>query len=209
MLNVKPPFSIRLIYWISNMGFWVYVGIMAIMLVLMITMLTGYQIPVQKVRLALPIHFEVLEHGNLELASGEYPLSIEATSAQLLFEEVPPPVLQFVVAMVLGVLLMGFGVLWYLKKMATNLYRGQFFEYANIAYLRNIAWFLLGFWAYHLLLMMVRAQYLIPSLTFESIRFDHRFDLNAGLLIFALALWGLCHIFSHGLHLQQEQDLTI
>ena len=54
-----------------------------------------------------------------------------------------------------------------------------------------------------------RSNMSVTKIKIEGVQITHQVDQHAGVLLVALFIWVLAHIFMTGLKLQEEKDLTI
>ena len=104
---------------------------------------------------------------------------------------------------------MFFYLVWVFKKFITNVKNGSTFNIENIKILKKLAYGLVTLWVFTIIYMKIFYYYIGTRVEFENIRISSDTNNYGGLLIVALMIWVLAHIFIKGLELQEEKDLTI
>ena len=79
----------------------------------------------------------------------------------------------------------------------------------NIQHLKNVAYAILGLWIFIIVYMRIMYQSVAKHVEFEHVEILNDFPNFVGLLMVALFIWVLSHIFMTGVKLQEEQNLTV
>lgn len=72
-----------------------------------------------------------------------------------------------------------------------------------------MAYALLGLWLFTIVYMRILYQTIGSKVNFENVVITEDYQNIAGLLMAALFIWILSHIFITGLKLNEEQEITI
>lgn len=209
MKNSKPPLSIRVIYWLTQavFGLTLLSGFAVILFnILVYTPFFGNNL---QLHVQMPVTFDVLERGNLYLSQRTIEVELVEASSKIHFFNTP----LFLARIFGSAVLLAFGFIFYLvfefRKFIANVNNDKIFASSNIELLRNIAYGLLGLWFYGIIYSRVIYHFIGKYVVFEhvSVTGDHR--NFAGLLMLALFMWVLSHVFLVGSRLREEQDLTI
>jgi hypothetical protein len=106
-----------------------------------------------------------------------------------------------------GVLVFAFS--WIFRRFMVNVRNGSTFSTANMKALKHMAYLIASLWALRLVYYKILYYKLVGNLQFEHIKFNNDFDYQFMILIPALFLWVLSHIFTKGAELEQELKLTV
>ena len=115
----------------------------------------------------------------------------------------------FVLRVLFAVTALGLFMTWKFMLFITNIKNGQVFEVSNINNLKHIAYALLTLWFITKLYMEVLYKTMVKFVNFNSIQLGNDVLDNSEMLIGALLLWVLAHVFMKGQELQEEHDQTI
>ena len=107
----------------------------------------------------------------------------------------------------LGVMILAFITLLLFRRFIKKIQPGQPFSTRTLKLLRksSFAFILLAVFS---ILQKIIFEYFV-AIPFKIEMSDQAGVFNYWLLFFAVFMWGLTHVFSNGLNLQQEKDLTI
>ncbi len=209
MQNVKPPLSIRIIYWLTEVAFilTILAGVFVITFnVLVFTSFFGDDL---QLRVEFPVKFNVKETGQMRIPGGEVDVELVEATSRIHFIDTP-----MYIARIFGsAMLIAFGFLGYImfmfRRFIVNVYRSKAFEEANIECLRNIAFGLLGLWLYAVIYSRVVHSLLLGVVSFDQVEVLPEYRNFAGILLMALFMWVLSHVFLVGVRMRKDQELTI
>ena len=209
MKKQKSPLSIRIIYWLTQVGFYLTIltGVFVIAInVLFFTSFFGNDL---QLHVQFPAKFSILEKGTLELGNGQVDVELVEATSKIHFINTP----MYIARWFGSAVLLAYGFMLYMilmfRKFILNIRKNMFFELENIEYLRNIAYGLFGLWVFALVYSRILVKSLANSLRFEHVVMLEDYNNFIGILMLALFLWVLSHVFSVGARLKEEQDLTI
>lgn len=206
-MNQKPT-SIKVIYWMTNVLFWIYsiASIFAIFfaaaLILGLLNKIGFD-------MGIPIAMDLKEIGQLNFNGQSVDVKFVEMYGRMHLIDAPREVTRIFGVFMLLALSMGLYIFMTFKKFITNVYHGEYFDRSNILLLKRISYALIGFWLFAVFYAMFQKFYFLKHLTFESIHFSGDYQTYNGVLVVALLLWVLSHIFQKGVELERENELTI
>jgi hypothetical protein len=209
MENRKTPFSINLIYYVTQFLFYLAILASCLYAIFNIALYAGLTDQSYQLNLELPVKFDVIEKAKLNMNDTNLTIEIIKANAQVHFINAPNFIGQNLFWWVSASLLIAIYMIWLFRKFISNVRIGIIFNYLNIDCLKKIAYSLVGFWLFSTAYSVYFYQYIINKLEFETISLSPGINYSVGHLQAALLIWVLAHIFSVGLKLQEEQSLTI
>jgi len=209
MEQKKTPLSFHVIYWIMNIitGFFALVCVAIIVFYVMLwTDFFGNDL---QLHVHLPGQVNITETGIMPFAGEIVKVELVEAKARIHFFNTPLPLARKFALILLGVGAMIFFLLWTFRQFIVNVRNGVVFTISNIILLQRISYTLVGFWV--LLIIYMRTTYYLISarVQMDNVEIASDFDNYPGILLAALFIWVLSHIFIRGLKLKEEQDLTI
>ena len=209
MKNLKAPLSIRVIYWIANiiLGLLFLVGLGVIAFnALLYTSFFGDDL---QLHVQLPMKVNFLEQGELFIRNTAVKVELVNASSQIHFINTP-----LFIARIFGTaMLIAYGFITYMvfifRQFVTNVKNNKLFESSNIELLRSIAYGLLIFWIFSIIYSRLVYHYFAKFMVFQQVDISGDFSNFPGLLMLALFMWVLSHIFLVGVRLREDHDLTI
>jgi len=210
MRTKKTPLSIRLFYTFSTIALILLGIVLLITLVFNILLYTDFFGNDMQLHTKLPIKVELIEAGSLHLNNQKIKVELVEATTKIHFINTPMFIANKMgIAMLIAVLIIGY-LTWIFSKFIANVQRGIVFTIANITLLKKLAYGLVGFWFFTLIYSQFFYFYIAKHLEFENVKIGgNEVSIPSNILIAALGLWVLAHIFIKGLQLQQEKDLTI
>ena len=205
----KAPLSIRIIYWLSSISFGLLALVFLGTIVFNILLYTDFFGNDIQLHTRLPVKVDFLEIGNLDLNNQDVKVELVEATTQIHFFNTPDFITRKVGIALLFVVLFASFLNWTFIVFIKNVKEGETFTLYNIALLKRIAYTLLGFWIFNVVYMRAAYYYIAKNLEFENVFIRDDIPNFSGILVIALFIWVLAHIFSTGLKLQQEKDLTI
>ena len=209
MVLIKPPLSIRIIYWFSNIVLGLLTLVFLATVVFNILLYTDFFGNDMQLHTDLPVKVDFLETGNLNLNGQDIKVELVEASTRIHFFNTPNFIAKKVGFALLFVILFAIGLTWLFRTFIKNVKEGEPFTVKNITLLQKLAYTLVGFWLFAVIYMRIFYYYIAKNLEFEHIRISDDFPNYKGILFAALFIWVLAHIFITGVKLQEEQDLTI
>ena len=209
MKKQRTYFSINLIDGIARFIFWFFAVVSAVFLLFVLVNLLGFTPQGLDVGVELPTNFRVNEVGTFTFSDTQTAIEIKEASGVIIFKSMP----RFLsVAISIGVLPLLFAllfILWLFKGFTRNVKLGNVFDLSNIKHFKRIAYIITATWVYLQVVSTVYNQVLVPNFTFSNVQFSYAHGSNGGMLLFALFVWVLSHIFETGAQINSENELTI
>lgn len=208
MQTVKNPLSISIIYWVTNITFWIYVA--ASMLLLVIAFLFMFKIfDETQLHVGVPIGINILEQGKAELNNTIVNVEFVEMYGKIHFMNTPPFIGRIYSWFILIITSIFFFIFLTFRRFINNVHKGVFFELKNIALLKRISYALAGIWGFTVFYAYFQYFYLVKNIQFESLESTGDVQTYPVILLVALFLWVLSHIFMKGCKLQEENNYTI
>jgi len=209
MEKKKTPLSFHVIYWIMNIITGLF-GLVCIAIIVFYVMLwTDFFGNNLQFHVQLPGEVSYCETGIIPFGGEEVKIELVEATARIHFFNTPPALVRKFALVLLGVCAFMFFLLWTFRQFIVNVRKGKVFTIINIILLQRISYTLVGFWLYIIVYMRV-AYYLISArVSIDNAQIHSEFNYYPWILLFALFLWVLSHVFLRGLRLREEQELTI
>ncbi len=205
----KTPLSIRIIYWLTNvilgLAFIICAAAIAIN-VLIFSNLIGNEM---QLHTELPAKVDFLEMGHLHLQGTNIQVELVEASTKIHFFNTPSFLAKKFGLVVLFACAMLLYITWTFRKFILNVKNGIIFEIGNIGLLKHLAYSFALLWLFMVIYNRAVYYYIAKNLEFENLRISSEITSNSWLLLLALFIWVLSHIFITGVKLQDEQKLTI
>lgn len=208
-MKKKNPLSIRLIYWITQIIFGLVILVSAAVLVINVLLYFPFFGEGLQIHANMPVEVNILETGYLEYKNQIHKAELVNATSQIHLINTPAPIARLLGTAMLIAFLISFYIFFTFRKFIVNVYKEIIFDEANVYHLRNIAYGLLGLWIYALIYSRWFYGYIVSNLSFEQVEISDEYRKFAGILMLALFTWVLSHIFSRGVKLKEEQELTI
>ncbi len=210
IINImKTPLSIKVIYWFTEIIFWLVVIVFGGILVFNVVLFTDFFGNDLQLHTRFPVKMNILEKGDLFLNGEVIKTEMVGATSQIHFINTP----LYLARWFGSAMLLAGGFIFYLmfifRKFIINVKKGKVFKIENIELLKNMAWAILGLWVFIIVYMRLLYHFIARNLEFNHIEFTNEFPNFAGLLLLALFLWVLSHVFVQGVNMKEEQELTI
>jgi hypothetical protein len=209
MKESQTPLSFHVIYWIMNVLL-VLSGLIFMIVIIVYGLLwTDLLGNNMQLHIDLPGKINYLENGLLHVNNSYINVELVEATTKVHFIDTPAFIARYFVLILLGVLSLGMFMLWTFRQIVVNVRKGRIFIVDNIVLLQRISYSLVAFWFIIILYRRLAFHYVTQNIHMESVEIVDDFNAYGGILIAALFIWVLSHIFMKGLKLQQEQDLTV
>ena len=209
MKTRKNPLSIRIIYWLTQISFWLFVLVFFASIAFNIALQFEVLGNDLQIHTKLPVKTSYTEKGTLSLYEAVYEVEFVEAQGKIHFINTDPRLAKWFGGLLLGVVGISLYIFLKFKQFIYNVYRGYIFERFNIRMLQNMAFGLVALWGFMILYCRLYYYLIAKNLSFPHLIISDEMDNYAFILIIALLLWMLSHIFMHGVKLQDEQDLTV
>ncbi len=207
METKKASLSIRVIYWVTNVLFWVLIIASTIFIIDAVLFYSGVKTSSGMVGETFPAEILVKKTSHFVMNNQTIKLEMVGTTESIVFSNPPDFISKQIAPLFLLKILALTYLLWFFRKFIKNVKRGEIFTIKNITLLKRISYVLAGYWIVLFVSSQIASYYITGPLNFSKIYLD--FILTGHLLWDALFIWVLAHIFITGLKLKQEKDLTI
>jgi len=205
----KNPFSIKVIYWLTQVIFWLFVLILVGAIVLNMGLQTGWFGDDLELHAGTPIEFNYTEKGVLQVAHVSQEVEFVEATGKIHFINTNKLIAKWLGLAMLCVVIIFLYILLKFKNFITNVYRGNVFDSYNIRMLKKIAYGIVGIWFFTILYSRLFYYFIVKQIEFEHLEVTGNFNSFGGILLAALFLWVLSHIFMIGVKMKEEQDLTV
>lgn len=209
MKTQKSNFSITLIDGLSRLFFWFFAVVVSLLVLTIIINSLGLASTDINIGIDLPTSFKVLEPGSFN--NGDTPLAITITEASgtVMFANAPRQFATILLLIIVPVLAAFLYMLWLFKGFTKNVKLGNTFKAENIRHLKQIAYIVAAIWLYTQTVIAVYNLYIVPNFSFNNLQFEYSHGSYGGMLLFALFMWVLSHIFEKGAEIEEENSLTV
>ena len=211
METSKKPLSIKIIYWITNITFWIFIA-MAVLGTAVVTalMFDAFSDDLQ-LNVGMPVSINILEKGTLDLDISSKYIDVQFTemNGKLHFIDTPAALGRIYGTFMLIMLATSLYIFITFRKFINNVYKGKYFDIDNIALLKRIAYTMAGGWVFTAFYGYFQYFYIATNMQFNSIEITSDVQTYPVILLGALFIWVLSHIFMKGCELQDEQSLTV
>ena len=162
-----------------------------------------------KLDVGIPVKMDVVEVGTFEFGDQSTTVQLKEMIGKLQFDATPLLIQRFYGVFILIILSLTYYLLLTFRVFITQVYQGHYFDRKNILLLKRISYGLLAIWIITVFYGYFQYFFIISNLNFESIFTDGNVETYPVILIFALFIWVLSHIFMKGVEIKSEQELTI
>ena len=208
MEELKKPRSIKVIYWMTKITFWIFAA-MSVLLFALATVLLFEVIDETQLHIGVPIGINVLEQGEAVINHQVLKVEFKEMYGKLHFIDCPAFIGKTYSYFIFIITSVSLYIFITFKNFITNVYQGQYFERKNILLLKRIAYALLGVWLFTVFYGYFQYFYLVQNLEFTSITITDKVETYPVILLVALFTWVLSHVFIKGVELKNENELTI
>lgn len=209
MEEKKIPLSFHVIYWIMNIVTALFAIVSIGLIVFYMMLWTDFFGDDLQLHVNLPGQVNIVSPGTMEYDGATVNIELVEAVTRIHFINTPPSLARKFILILLGVCAFGGFLLWTFRQFIVNVRKGLIFTISNIILLQRISYTLVGFWIF-LIVYMRTTYYLISArVEVDNVEIVSEFDNYPWILLMALFLWVLSHIFLRGLKLKEEQDLTV
>lgn len=209
MKIIKPPFSISVIYWFTQVIFILLLSIGVGALFFNILLYTDFFGDDLQLHAYLPAKVNFLEKGDLFLNGKHVEVELVEASTKIHFFNTPGFIAKKMGAALLVVVSMIIYLVFEFRKFIGNVKKGVIFTQTNIFSLKKIAYGLVALWLFSVVYFRIAYHYIATNLSFEQVVITDEIPYYTGILFLALFIWVLAHIFITGVKMKEEQDLTV
>lgn len=204
----QKPGSVKIIYWITNIVFWIYAIATLIALAFAIALIFGFLNKTQ-LQIGMPFSMDITEIGLLEVNGLKVDVQFKEMYGKLHLIDTPKEISRVYGVFILIMLSIVLYIFMTFKKFITNVYHGAYFDRSNILLLKRISYALVSVWLFAVFYAVFQYFYLVQNMQFETVVHSGKFETYPVILIVALLIWVLSHIFQKGVELEYDNELTI
>lgn len=201
--------SIKILYWLTN----IILGLLSLVIfgAILINILvhSDYYKGSLQLQVQLPIEVSFTETGVLHLNDQDIAVDLIEAYSKIHFNSTPAFISRKVAFFLLLVVSLLSYFLWVFRLFVKNVKNAIVFTRKNISHIKKMSYILLGFWILFIAYGRFTYYYIVNNMHFENIEFTSDYRNYTGILLAALLLWAIAHIFGVGLKLKQENELTI
>lgn len=204
----KNPTSVKLIYWITQVVFWLFTaaGFFAIFIAIALIFNLIHDL---KLDVGIPVRMDVVEVGAFEFGDQSTTVQLNEMIGKLRFDSTPLLIQRVYGVFILVILSITYYLLMTFRVFITQVYKGHYFERKNILLLKRISYGLLAIWIITVFYGYFQYFFIVNNMKFESIVSNGNVETYPVILLFALFIWVLSHIFMKGVEMESERELTI
>jgi len=200
--------SVNIIYWITNVSFWFYVLVSFFGFFLALGFITGWVHNTQ-INIGVPLAYNIIEKGVLHLNGDIIKVQFTQMYGNISIDDTPVYITRVYGVFIIIMLAILVYIFKTFKEFVSTIYRGCYFDRKNIMSLKRIAYAIVLVWFFRLVYLIFQYFYLVKNIEIKSADFSGQFQTYPLILLFALFIWVLSHIFQKGVELQKENELTI
>lgn len=209
MEKKKSPLSIRIFYWSTNIIFWLFTLVFVLMIIVNVSLYFGAFQERMQLHVKFPVNIDLLEKGTVNINNTDIDIEIVEANGMIHFFETPVFLSKRFFASAIPAFIISFYMFWILKKFIADVKNNKIFEIKNIKRLKSIAYAILGLWFYIIIYVRIVYYYVAKEVRFEMIKISDQQEFFPALLFVALFIWVIAHIFTVGLKLKEDNQLTI
>jgi len=209
MEQKKSPLSIRIILSLTNIGFGLLALTFLVNVVVNVILYTNKYKENIGISIPLPVEIDFLQTGKMEISDKTVEVKLVKGSTYLLVKNAPAAITKVIFGFTLLALVFSAYLLSIFRKFILNVKKGKTFSINNILLLKTLAYGLSFLWLIMQLYTIIVNYFVVSELEYDKIDFKYQLINYPGILILALFIWVIAHVFITGLKMQEEQDLTI
>ncbi len=210
MQPIKKHLSIKVIYWVTNISFWIFVAL-SILALILVAVLLLFDLENLQLHVGLPVMVNIIEKGTLDLNIVSTLVNVELVemTGEVHFINTPPEIGRVYSLFIFSIVILFLYILLIFKRFVGNVYDGIYFDMKNISLLKRISYALVLVWIFTAFYGYFQYFFLVINMNFDTIEFTSDVQTYPLTLLVALFIWVLSHIFMKGCELQDESELTV
>ncbi len=209
MKTSKPPLSIKIIYWATQVIFGLFLLVCLAIIVFNVLLFTDFFGNELQLHTRFPVKVNVIEEGNLYLNQTQIKVELVEAISQIHFFNTPLFLARWIGSALIMVAAVFMYILISFRSFISNVKKQVIFVEDNIQHLKNIAYAFLTLWVFAIVYVRIMYQAIGKNVEFDHVEILQDYTNFAGILMLALFIWVLSHIFMTGVKLQEEQNLTV
>lgn len=205
----KTPLSIRIIYILTSIVYYLSIITASFGLIFAIGLLFGFWGDDVQLHTQMPFEANVIETGTAMYWGQEVQIELVEATGKFHYIDTPPIVARTNAIPMLVIFPLMFFMVFLFHRFIRNVSEGKIFEAGNFYLLRKLSYVLTGMWLFTVIYFQLLQRVVFQEMKFESMEFSMSGGWYSGLIITALFTWVLSHVFLKGLELREENELTI
>ena len=205
----KNPLSIRIIYWLTQISFWLFVAVFIAAIAFNIALQLELLGDKMQIHAGLMSEVKYTEKGSLYLFGQNQEVEFVEGTGKIHFINTNVVIAKWIGGLMLGIVSIFLYIFLMFKRFIGNVYRGDIFERFNIQMLQKMAYGLAGLWFFMIIYSRLFYYVVAKHIEFEHLEITGEMESYSYVLFIALFLWVLSHIFMTGVKLKDEQNLTV
>ena len=210
MDNLKKPLSIKIIYWFTNITFWIYISV-SVVTFAFVAALFIFNTETLELHVGVPVVVNILETGTLDLniVSNYVDVEFVEMTGKVHFHKTPPEVAKVYALFIFIIFILSIYIFVIFRRFINNVYSGNYFDYKNISLLKRISYTLVIIWLFTVFYGYFQYFFLVINMKFNTIELTSDVKTYPIILLVALIIWVLSHIFAVGSKLEEENKLIV
>ena len=209
MKSGKKPLSIKIIYWLTQIAFWLVVLVFFAAIAINVALQAELFGDDMQLHTVLPVQVNYTEKGTLHIDQTVQEVAFVEAIGKLHFINTNEYLAKWFGVVLLVAIFILLYIFLMFKNFISNVYRGIIFERYNIRMLQKISYGLVGLWLFFKVYSWLFYYFLARHIEFEHLEITGDINSYGGILLAALLLWVLSHIFMRGVKLREKQELTV
>ncbi len=205
----KTPLSIRIIYILTSIVYYLTIIASLLGMIFGIGLLFGFWGDNVQLHTQMPFEASVVETGTAMYWGEEVQIELVEATGKFHYIDTPPIVARTNAIPMFFIFPLMFFMVFLFHRFIRNVSEGRIFDAQNFYLLRKLSYVLTGMWLFTVLYFQLLQRVVFQEMKFESLEFSTSGGWYSGLIIAALFTWVLSHIFLKGLELKEENELTI
>jgi len=208
MKTKQTPQSVNIIYWITNIGFWIYLLVSVFAFFLAMGFITGWVHNID-LNIGMPLALDLSESGVIQMNGETFAIQFNQLYGNMQIADAPTYITRTFGIFMIIILFIFLYIFQTFREFIKTIYKGSYFDRKNIMLLKRIAYALVISYLLNVLNIVFQYFYLVRNIELETAHFSGNFETYPVILLVSLFIWVLSHVFQKGVELQNENELTI
>lgn len=206
----KKPLSIRIIYILTSIIYYIsFVGCL-FAVILGLTILTGlFNLNDLQLHVDMPVEVNFEEVGKAYFDGEEIEVEVVEAVGKVHFIDTPPKLARRLAIPLVVIFPFLFWLVYLFHRFIRNVSEGRYFEKRNFQLLRILGYSLMGLWLLMVIYMQIFKYTMVNSFSFKLIETGGDSRWFGGIFVGGLFTLVLAQVFLKGRELEEENELTI
>lgn len=205
----KTPLSIRVIYILTSIVYYLTALVSALGIILAFAILFGFLQNDLQLHVEMPVEVNFDEIGTAVVGGQELKVQIVEAIGKVHLIDTPSFIARRLAIPLLLLFPIVFWLVFLFHRFIRNVREGRVFEKRNFELLQMLGYSLMGLWLLMVVYMQIVRYTLVNDFVFEQIEITGNVRWFAGIFVGGLFTLVLAHIFLKGQQLEEENELTI